>query len=108
MRVDGATWVRRGEDCSRGAESASPTGRQKRQATPILFIHDQKADLQPEGLGTFCLHGSTRLIRAPSRTPQKVIMRADLAGAKGDEPRPGLARWRSHHDGSPPCRSPAA
>ena len=57
MRVDGATWVRRGEDCSGGAESASTTGRQKRQATPTLFIHDQKADLQPEGLGTFYLHG---------------------------------------------------
>ena len=61
--MDGAAWVRRGEDCSRGAESASTTGRQKRQATPILFIHDQKGDLQPEGLGMFCLHGSTRLIR---------------------------------------------
>ena len=33
---------------------------------PTLFIHG-KADLRPEGLGTFCLNGSARL-RAASRT----------------------------------------
>jgi hypothetical protein len=66
--VDGPTWVPRGEDCSKGAESASTMGRRKRQATPTLLMNDQGADLQPKGLGKFCLHGSTRLIRAPSRT----------------------------------------
>ena len=40
--------------------------------------------------------------------PVKVIVRADMAGAKGDDPPPGLARWRSNHHGArhvdhPPC-----
>ena len=116
MRVDGAAWVRLGEDCSRGAESASATGRQKRQATPILFIHAQKGDLQPEGPGMFCLHGSTRLIRdSPddSRTGADVhgfpAFRQDRSEVRTAWPRlrlraPSLPSHHQHDDDRAPCR----
>ena len=38
-------------------ESAATTGRRDRRQPTLFILHDQKAELLTEGLGTFCLHG---------------------------------------------------